>query len=98
MEMEARCGYNRSGFRFPNSRWKSIAEAVTKQLQREIDQMGPRQKRQLLEIARVLAHTGRRGTAGHGLARFAGSIPDDDLRVISSEIESGCEQVSADES
>ena len=74
-----------------------MAEAVLKQLQHEIEQLGPRQRRQLLELAKALSSVRRRGTAGRRLARFAGSIPAADLRVMATEIESGCGQVNADE-
>jgi hypothetical protein len=34
-----------------------------------------------------------RGTSGKLLLEFAGTIPPEDLKVINSAIESGCEQV-----
>ena len=77
-----------------------MAEAVLKLLHEEIEQLGPKQRRQLLDLARALSATSptrRRGTVGRKLTRFAGSIRSDDLKVMSAEIESGCEQVSTDE-
>lgn len=60
---------------------------------------GPGQGRRLRDIARDAADTrptDRRETVDRGLARFAGSIPRDDLRTIGDEIASGCEQVPSD--
>jgi hypothetical protein len=77
-----------------------MAEPVLKLLHDEIEQLGPRQRRQLLDLARALSATSRtrrRGTVGSKLTRFAGSIPSDYLKVMSAEIESGCEHVSTDE-
>ncbi|HOI55947.1 MAG TPA: hypothetical protein PLP01_11910 [Phycisphaerae bacterium] len=77
-----------------------MGEAVTKLLHDEIEQLGPKQRRQLLDLARALSATSRtrrRGTVGRKLTRFAGSIPPDDLKIMSAEIEAGCEQVSTDE-
>jgi hypothetical protein len=95
METEASHGYN--AICSLRREVANMAEAVLKQLQHEIEQLGPRQRRQLLEVARAFATIGRRGTAGRRLARFAGSIPSDDLQIMASEIESGCGQVNADE-
>ena len=76
-----------------------MTEDVLKLLYEEIGQLGPTQRRQLIDLARTLSATSRtrpRGVVGRKLTRFAGSIRSDDLKVMSAEIESGCEQVSSD--
>jgi len=52
---------------------------------------------QVLEFARTLVRTEVRGTPGQQLLRFAGSIPPDDLRLMSEAIEQDCEQVDVNE-
>jgi hypothetical protein len=52
---------------------------------------------QVLEFARTLVPSQVRGTPGQQLLRFAGSIPQDDLRLMHEAIEQGCEQVDSNE-
>ena len=52
---------------------------------------------QVLEFVRSLIKTEVRGTPGHQLLRFAGSIPSDDLQVMRKAIEQDCERVDVDE-
>ncbi|MDQ7784439.1 MAG: hypothetical protein RDU20_16255 [Desulfomonilaceae bacterium] len=50
-------------------------------------------QRRVLEFARTLAQSTPRGVPGQELLRFAGSIPMDDVSLMSEAIERGCEQV-----
>lgn len=52
---------------------------------------------QVLEFARLLTKSQVRGTPGQELLRFAGSIPLDDLQLISEAIKQSCEQVDINE-
>jgi hypothetical protein len=52
---------------------------------------------QVLEFARTLVPSQVRGAPGQQLLRFAGSIPQDDLRLMHEAIEQGCEQVDSNE-
>ncbi|HEY9872822.1 MAG TPA: hypothetical protein V6D12_05275 [Candidatus Obscuribacterales bacterium] len=52
---------------------------------------------QVLEFTRTLGKSQIQGTPGQQLLRFAGSIPPDDLQLMSEAIEQGCEQVDSDE-
>ncbi|MBU6228729.1 MAG: hypothetical protein KGQ93_03435 [Cyanobacteria bacterium REEB459] len=48
---------------------------------------------QVLEFVRALVKSEVRGTPGQQLLRFAGSIPSDDLQLMSEAIEQDCERV-----
>ncbi|WRH65915.1 MAG: hypothetical protein RSE13_19635 [Planktothrix sp. GU0601_MAG3] len=52
---------------------------------------------QVLEFARTLVKTEVRGTTGHKLLCFAGSIPLDDLEFMRQAIEQDCERVDINE-
>jgi hypothetical protein len=52
---------------------------------------------QVLEFVRSLAKAEVRGTPGQQLLRFAGSIPSDDLQLMSEAIEQDCEWVDIDD-
>ena len=51
----------------------------------------------MLDFARTLAARQIPSTSGRALARFAGTIPTEDLAVIAAAIEEGCEQVISNE-
>ena len=55
------------------------------------------QQRRVLEFARALVLSTPRGVAGADLLRFAGTIPQEDVRRIQEAIEQGCEHVNKDE-
>jgi hypothetical protein len=71
--------------------------AIERELREHLDQLAPDQQRQVLNFARTLAAAKIPGVAGHALTRFAGTIAKDDLAIISTAIEEGCEQVNPDE-
>jgi len=52
---------------------------------------------QVLEFVRALVKSEVRGTPGQQLLRFAGSIPSDDLQLMSEAIEQDCERVDINE-
>ena len=52
---------------------------------------------QVLEFVRTLVKAEVRGTPGHQLLRFAGSIPSDDLQLMREAIEQDCERVDINE-
>lgn len=54
-------------------------------------------QKQVLEFVRSLVKAEVRGTPGHQLLRFAGSIPSDDLQLMREAIERDCERVDIDE-
>ncbi|NDJ20019.1 hypothetical protein [Myxacorys almedinensis] len=54
-------------------------------------------QKQVLEFVRSLVKAEVRGTPGQQLLRFAGSIPSDDLQLMSEAIEQDCERVDIDE-
>jgi hypothetical protein len=54
-------------------------------------------QRRVLEFTRTLAASTPRGVPGRQLLRFAGAIPQDDIRLMSEAIERGCEQVDTNE-
>jgi hypothetical protein len=54
-------------------------------------------QRQVLEYVRALQVLVRRGVSGKQLLSFAGSIPQDDLLLMSQAIEDECEQVELNE-
>lgn len=71
--------------------------AVEQELHAQLERLAPAQQRQVLDFARTLAAANLRGVSGKTLARFAGTIPRDDLAMITAAIEQGCEQVNPDE-
>ena len=55
-------------------------------------------QQQVLEFTRTLTDsTNVKGVSGSQLLRFAGTIPLDDLNLMSEAINSGCEQVDSNE-
>lgn len=63
----------------------------------QLNRLRAEQQRQVLDFARALATVTPRGVAGRELLPFAGSIAEDDLRVMAEAIERDCEQVNPDE-
>jgi hypothetical protein len=70
-----------------------IVEKVIEQLKALPQEL----QRRVLEFTRALADATPRGVPGQQLLRFAGSIPRDDIRLMSEAIERGCEQVDTNE-
>ncbi len=70
-----------------------IIEEVVKQL----EVMSQHLQWQVLEFVRSLGKANVQGTLGQELLRFSGSIPAEDLHLMSEAIEQDCEQVDLDE-
>jgi hypothetical protein len=71
----------------------SIIDRVVEQLK-----FMPQQKQwQVLEFIETLLNTEVRGTPGTQLLRFAGSIPKDELKLMSEAIAQDCEEVDINE-
>ena len=70
---------------------------MEKELLKQLEQLGPEERRQVLDFARTLATCKRGGTPGESLIRFGGAINAADLAIMAEAIEEGCEQVSPDE-
>jgi len=51
----------------------------------------------VLEFTRALTLSAPRGVSGKQLLRFAGAVPQGDVRLMREAIEQGCEQVDANE-
>ncbi len=66
------------------------------EIQAELTSLGPEAQRRVLEYVRSLKR-GEAGTPGTVVAEFAGAIPVDDLLLIQTAIENGCEQVDLNE-
>ena len=70
-----------------------IVEKVIEQLEALPQELQQR----VLEFTRSLVASTPRGVPGQQLLRFAGSIPRDDITLMSEAIERGCEQVDTNE-
>ena len=66
------------------------------EIQAELNRLGPDSQRRVLQYIRSLKR-GDAGTPGTVVADFAGAIPVDDLQLIQTAIENGCEQVDLNE-
>ncbi len=70
---------------------------MTKNLQGKLRQqlqvLPADEQRRVLDFARALALSRPQCVAGKDLLRFAGTIPSEDLKLINTAIEEGCEQV-----
>jgi hypothetical protein len=71
----------------------SIVEKVVEQLKSLPQELQWR----VLEFTRALAISTPPGVSGAQLLKFAGTIPHNDVEIMSEAIEQGCEQVDADE-
>lgn len=69
---------------------------LERELSERFAQLEPDQQRAVVEYARALAETPRRGVPGSALLRFAGTMPADVAREMAQAIEEGCEQVDPD--
>ena len=66
------------------------------EIQAELGNLGPDAQRRVLQYVRSLKQ-GDTGTPGTVVADFAGAIEGDDLRLIQTAIENGCERVDLNE-
>ncbi len=66
--------------------------AIERELRQQLERLAPEQQRQVF-FARALPAPISPGVSGEVTARFAGTIPKDDLAIVSRAIEEGCERV-----
>jgi hypothetical protein len=71
----------------------SIIDQVVEQL----SSMTLSMQSEVLKFTRTLIHSEVQGVSGQKLLRFAGAIPFEDLQLMQTAIEQGCEQVDFNE-
>jgi hypothetical protein len=76
---------------------KHVTRSMTNEVIEHFEALPANLQEQVLSLVRVLDTSLRRGVSGSQLAQFAGTIPVDDLQMMSLAIEQGCEQVDLDE-
>ena len=74
-----------------------MAQRIENELHEQITRLKDDQQLRLLEFARSLADSTGKGGAGKALLRFAGTIEKDDIVIIETAIDNGCEIVNANE-
>ena len=74
-----------------------MAQTIEKELHEQIAHLKDEQQLLLLEFARSLSKPPVKGEAGKRILRFAGMIDKDDLAIMETAIEDGCELVNANE-
>ena len=77
--------------------WSYMAQRIEKELLEQIARLKDDEQLRLLEFARSLSRSPPEGEAGKRLLRFAGIIDKDDLAIMATAIEEGCELVNANE-
>ena len=73
------------------------ALALRNELLQQMNRLPLTQQCQVLQFARALEMSSHTGVSGSTLLPFAGTIPADDLAVISQAIQDGCEQIDHNE-
>ena len=77
--------------------WSYMAQKIEKELLEQIARLKDDEQLRLLEFARSLSRSPAEGEAGKKLLRFAGIIDKDDLAIMETAIEEGCELVNTNE-
>jgi hypothetical protein len=62
-----------------------------------LGQLGTEDQAKVINLARTLANSSKRGTPGKELLRIVGAIPHDDLEQMKQVIEEECERIDANE-
>jgi len=62
-----------------------------------LGQLGSEDQARVVNLARTLAKSSKRGTPGKDLLRIAGTIPHDDLEQMKEAIEQECERLDPNE-
>jgi hypothetical protein len=70
-----------------------ITPIIKERLLEQLDTLPTEMQQRVLDFAQALALSLPAGVPGERLLKFAGTIPADDLQIMSLEIESGCEQI-----
>jgi hypothetical protein len=71
--------------------------SIREEILAELDRLGSRQQRRVLDFARALSATRPRGKPGKALLAFAGTMSPDEAHAMALAIEEGCEKVNPDE-
>lgn len=75
-----------------DSRGDSVNDDITTQVMQQLETLPEDLQRQVLDFVQLLHRLAQRGTPGKELVQFAGTIPQEDLALMSQAIEQGCEQ------
>jgi hypothetical protein len=75
----------------------TVSNSVTNEVIEHLEALPRSLQEQVLSLVRALDISMRHGVSGRKLLRFAGAIPETELRLISTAIEQGCEQVDLNE-
>ena len=76
---------------------RAMNRALEREIRQQLERLAPEQQRQVLDFARALPAPIIPGVSGEVTVRFAGTIPKDDLAIISKAIGEGCERVNSGE-
>jgi hypothetical protein len=71
--------------------------AVQTELLSYLVQLGSEDQAKVVNLARTLAKSPKRGTPGKQLLRIVGTIPHDELQQMKHDIEEACERIDANE-
>ena len=71
-----------------------MEDSIKDSLVAQLEGLSPELQRRVLDFAKSL---GPKGVEGKSLLRFKGLIPEDDLKMMSTAIEEGCEKVDSNE-
>lgn len=74
-----------------------VEPAIKEQILNDLDRLSPQAQRRAAEMVHSLVSPLPKGTPGHELLRFAGTIDEESLREIREAIEEGCERVDPDD-
>ena len=70
---------------------------VVNEIVKKLESLPSYLQRQVLIFVEALQTSATRGNPGEQLLKFAGIIPEEDLKIMQQVIETGCEQVDANE-
>lgn len=74
-----------------------VSIVLERELHQHLEHLPFGQQRQVLDFARALASSRKRGVAGQKLLQFAGAIELDDLKTISQAVAKDCGKVDTHE-
>jgi hypothetical protein len=74
-----------------------VRQPITRQILEQVNDLPYAEQRRVLDFARALAQSKSQGVPGKELLRFAGTIPNEDLKRMSAAIEENCEKVDLNE-
>ena len=70
---------------------------IKQEIAEQLDHLPPELQRQVLDFARALTLSSPKGVPGKQLLQFAGTLTEEDAQAMMQAIETGCEQVDANE-